>query len=189
MSKEEAPAPKKLHPDSEYIMQQNIGPIIAKGLATVYKEKPHNPVDFFAKWLLQQSNILKANEKEARNIAKVEDLKKKEAYEKMIIEKAKEEKKKLRAVQDEKIDAFKKKIQESDDLYENLPDLVAHIKDFTGATACYVGVVDKPIKGIKKGLLEDDNDTAHLIPGARSQISILHASEGYEEIMKDEVIL
>jgi hypothetical protein len=49
--------------------------------------------------------------------------------------------------------------------------------------------VDKPIKGIKKGLLEDDNDTAHLIPGARSQISILHASEGYKEVMKDEVIL
>lgn len=72
---------------------------------------------------------------------------------------------------------------------DNLPDLVDYIKDFTGATACYIGIVDKPIKGIKKGLLEDDDDTAHLISGARSQISILHASEGYKEIMKDEVIL
>ena len=87
-----------MHPDSEYIMQPQIGPIIAKGLATVYKEKPHNPVDFFAKWLLQQSNILKANDLEARNIAQVEDLKKKEAYEKSIEEKAKEEAKKLRKV-------------------------------------------------------------------------------------------
>lgn len=87
---------KKLHPDSEYIMQPKIGPIIAKGLATVYKEKPNNPVDFFAKWLLQQSNILKASEAEARNIIKVQDLKKKEGYEKMIVEKAKEDEKKAR---------------------------------------------------------------------------------------------
>lgn len=49
---ENPPAPKALHPDSEYIMQANIGPVIAKGLAQVYKEKPQNPVDFFAKWLL-----------------------------------------------------------------------------------------------------------------------------------------
>lgn len=50
---EDSPAPAApLHPDSQYIMQANIGPVIAKGLAHVYKEKPQNPVDFFAKWLL-----------------------------------------------------------------------------------------------------------------------------------------
>ncbi len=41
-----------LHPASEYIMQDNIGLVIAKGLSVVYKEKPKNPTDFFAKWLL-----------------------------------------------------------------------------------------------------------------------------------------
>ena len=45
------------HPDSQYIMQDKIGVVIAKGLAQVYKEKPRNPVDFFAKWLLHQSDI------------------------------------------------------------------------------------------------------------------------------------
>jgi len=53
---------KKLHPDSEYIMQNHIGDVIAKGLATVYKEKPSNPVDYFAKWLLMQSEIQKKDQ-------------------------------------------------------------------------------------------------------------------------------
>jgi hypothetical protein len=40
-------------------MQDKIGLIIAKGLSVVYKEKPKNPTDFFAKWLLSQSEIQK----------------------------------------------------------------------------------------------------------------------------------
>ena len=54
----------KLHPDSEYIMQDKVGLVIAKGLSVVYKQKPENPVDFFAKWLLQQNSIRKKNELE-----------------------------------------------------------------------------------------------------------------------------
>ena len=33
-------------------MRPDVGPLIAKGLAAVYKEKPQNPVDFLGKWLL-----------------------------------------------------------------------------------------------------------------------------------------
>lgn len=44
---------KRLHPDSQYVMQDKIGLVIARGLSIVYKEKPQNPVDFFAKWLLK----------------------------------------------------------------------------------------------------------------------------------------
>jgi hypothetical protein len=47
------PPKKPLHPDAQYIMQDSIGPVIAKALSQVYKEKPKNPVDFFAKNLLQ----------------------------------------------------------------------------------------------------------------------------------------
>ena len=43
---------QQLHPDSAYVMQDKIGLTIAKGLSVVYKQKPENPVDFFAKWLL-----------------------------------------------------------------------------------------------------------------------------------------
>ena len=54
---EESKQVRKTHPDSLYIMQDNIGLVIAKGLSVVYKEKPQNPVDYFAKWLLRQSEI------------------------------------------------------------------------------------------------------------------------------------
>lgn len=53
-----------LHPDSKYLMQDEIGLVIAKGLSVVYKEQPSNPVDYFAKWLLQQNAIKKANKNE-----------------------------------------------------------------------------------------------------------------------------
>lgn len=50
---------EKLHPEAAYVMQPGIGDVIAKGLSVVYKEKPENPVDYFAKWLLQQSDLRK----------------------------------------------------------------------------------------------------------------------------------
>lgn len=54
-----------MHPDAQYIMQDSIGPVIAKALAQLYKEKPKNPVDFFAKNLLQQNEVLKKMKVEA----------------------------------------------------------------------------------------------------------------------------
>jgi hypothetical protein len=62
-------------------MQDQIGSVIAKGLAMVYKEKPKNPVDYFAKWLLMQSQILKRDAEEKTKAKKVTYLKDKEAYE------------------------------------------------------------------------------------------------------------
>ena len=55
---------KPLHPVSEYIMQPEIGLVIAKGLSVAYKEKPNNPIDFFAKWLLLQAEIKKNENRE-----------------------------------------------------------------------------------------------------------------------------
>lgn len=40
------------HPDATYIKRDDIGVVIAKGLAVMYKTQPKNPVDFLAKWLL-----------------------------------------------------------------------------------------------------------------------------------------
>jgi hypothetical protein len=46
---------KKANPDSEYLKSDDIGKIIAKGMAVTYRAQPENPVDFFARWLLNQS--------------------------------------------------------------------------------------------------------------------------------------
>jgi len=45
------------HPDAAYIKRDDLGLVIAKGLAVMYKSQPANPVDFLAKWLLNYSSI------------------------------------------------------------------------------------------------------------------------------------
>ena len=62
-------------------MQDKIGMIIAKGLSVTYKEKPKNPIDFFAKWLLDQSDIQKRKKVEVDKEKVVKKLVKKNQYE------------------------------------------------------------------------------------------------------------
>jgi len=40
------------HQDINYLMNDQIGAVISKGLASTYEHKPKNPVDYFARWLL-----------------------------------------------------------------------------------------------------------------------------------------
>ena len=47
----------KDHPDAAYIKQDDLGLVIAKGMAVMYKSQPANPVDFLAKWLLNYANV------------------------------------------------------------------------------------------------------------------------------------
>ena len=67
---------------------------------------------------------------------------------------------------------FFKKVEESEDLNDKLQDLVDHVAENTGATAVYVGKIDKPIKGIKDGLAEDDDEDP-IAKAARDQASPL----------------
>ena len=47
------------HPDAAYLKREDIGVVVAKGLAVMYKTQPKNPVDFLAKWLLNYANVEK----------------------------------------------------------------------------------------------------------------------------------
>ena len=40
------------HPDIKYLKRDDIGAVMAKGLSETYEANPKNPVEFFAKWLL-----------------------------------------------------------------------------------------------------------------------------------------
>ena len=42
----------KRHEDISYLMGDEIGGVICMGLADTVEAKPKNPVEFFAKWLL-----------------------------------------------------------------------------------------------------------------------------------------
>jgi hypothetical protein len=43
------------HPDISYLKEEDIGVVLAKGLAEIYKSRPRDPVDHLAKWLLHYS--------------------------------------------------------------------------------------------------------------------------------------
>jgi len=40
------------HTDIKYLMQDDIGAVISKGLAATFERSPKNPIEFFGKWLL-----------------------------------------------------------------------------------------------------------------------------------------
>lgn len=52
MAKEAKGMTQLLHPDIAYLEQDEVGKVICKGLATIAKLRPNNPVDYLAKWLL-----------------------------------------------------------------------------------------------------------------------------------------
>lgn len=41
-----------IHPDVEYLKQDEVGQVISKGLAEVVKVRPPNPVNYLGQWLL-----------------------------------------------------------------------------------------------------------------------------------------
>jgi hypothetical protein len=50
---------EKEHSDITYLKKDEIGLVLSKGLSETYKVKPNNPVEFFAKWLLNHSKTQK----------------------------------------------------------------------------------------------------------------------------------
>ena len=46
--------------EADYLKGDDLGLVIAKGMAVMHKENPKNPVDFLAKWLLNYSQVEKA---------------------------------------------------------------------------------------------------------------------------------
>jgi hypothetical protein len=50
--------------DADYLKSEEIGLVIAKGMATMYNENPKNPVDYLAKWLLNYSQVERAQERQ-----------------------------------------------------------------------------------------------------------------------------
>jgi hypothetical protein len=43
------------HPDIEFLKNSELGHVVNRGLAELYKIQPKNPVTFLANWLLNES--------------------------------------------------------------------------------------------------------------------------------------
>lgn len=75
-------------PEAEYLKSNEIGLIIAKGMAVTFKVQPKNPVDFFAKWLLKEAQNKTILAEQEENMIRIKELKDKHNYDKKQIEKA-----------------------------------------------------------------------------------------------------
>jgi hypothetical protein len=58
----------------DYLKQDDIGKILAMGLAEVYRQTPKYPIDFFAKWLL---NHEKQQSEKLNELTKIKEREKK----------------------------------------------------------------------------------------------------------------
>ena len=69
-----------------------------------------------------------------------------------------------------------------------LQDLVEYLNEFTGSTSTYIAKVCKPIRGIKDGLEEDEDEDAHIIEDSDDQLNYIFYSERAAKILKDKVL-
>ncbi len=134
--------------DAEYLKGQDLGVVIAKGMAVMYKQNPKNPVDFLAKWLLNYSQVEKSQDDRAEALAVVEIQIQQhaEARAQLNTEQA-ERAKQVDQVTDEK-KQFANQIAEAHDLTDHLQALTDHLQKFTGASAVYIGKLVSPKKAI-----------------------------------------
>lgn len=174
---------KKPNPESEYLKSDDIGLIIAKGMAVTYKAQPENPVDFFARWLLNQSQQAKNQILQEEKIVKVKESREAHAKQLKVKDKEAKELDKKQEARNDKIRGFRDKVDESKDLEDELQTLVNHLKDFTGSTAVYIGKVVKP----KKAITDEDDDKAHVDEAAQPQVQFMNAS-GEHEFMVDKIL-
>lgn len=82
--------------DAEYLKSNDLGLVIAKGMAVMYKAQPTNPVDFLARWLLNLAANEKKNEDMHDQIAIVQMQLKQHAAERAELNTQEQERKKGR---------------------------------------------------------------------------------------------
>jgi len=173
----------KSHPDAQYLKQEDIGEVIAKGLAYTERTQPKNPVTFFANWLLKHSDTVKQVELDKQKYDDKQNLIEKFNSDQRLAAKAKDKTPNQEEKKEKVIEEFDTKVKESKDLADNLQELVNHLKFVSESTAVYVGKVNVPIKEIQ----EDDDDTAHIDPNAVAQIQFTHSDETHN-FMVDKIL-
>lgn len=129
----------KEHPDAEYIKSDDLGLVVAKGMAALYKNQPQNPVDYLGKWLLNYCNVEKSAQKQKEEQETVKEMLQKKAYAEMAANQEKEEREEEEKKEEDKKQEFYKKLDKSTDLVDEFQDLVNFVKLHTGSTSVYIG--------------------------------------------------
>ena len=94
--------------------------------------------------------------------------------------KEKEEELKTEKEEKAKVEDFRDRIRNSEDLSDLLQDFACYIKEHTQATGVYIGKLIKPFKEIT----DDDNDEAHIDPEATEIIKYIHATPDHDFLIE-----
>lgn len=78
---------------------------------------------------------------------------------------------------------FRKKVERSEDLTDNLQDLANYLKNSTEATGVYIGELIWP----KKKIEENDLDDAHIDNEAEEIIRYIHTTDNHEYLLKENL--
>ena len=110
----------KSHPDATYLKQDEVGLVLAKAMAHTYRAQPANPIDYFAKWLLNHSEVQKQHMRAEESLQA-----KKEVQEQYISDQRAAKKKAAAqpndsAKRENKVEAFTTRINQSSDLADEL---------------------------------------------------------------------
>merc|ERR1712072_957726 len=121
------------NPDVKYLME-HVCPTVIKGLHSLYKTQPEDPLDWLAGYLLN-SNKAKQNENDILiRKENVQKLRKEYDEQQNIITKHKEEKE-AKDLENKKIeDLCEEKLSKSEDLYDVLDVFCDHLQSFTNTT-------------------------------------------------------
>ena len=161
-----------VHPDINYLMQEEIGMVLAKGLAACYTEQPLNPVDFMGKWLKQHSKVQAIDALKIGRDKRKKESKEIEEREEKIRARVAQEAEQEKEEKETDLKEFKEKISESEDLKDNLQELCDFIQKRTGVAGVYIGEYKTPQVKVE----DKDDDQAHLPLEENPEITILHSS-------------
>ena len=163
--------------DIDYLKQAQIGEVISRGLAVLYKEQPTFPVDFLAKWLLNHSSTVLSEESYSQALFHQALLRRQEEERELEIL---TKKKKLQSEHEEKLkqeQAFQNQISLArspiEFLYEDIPQFLEQKKSFTGV---YIGELDYAWKEVGE---EEEEESAHLELGGGKRINFVGASKSH----------
>ena len=138
------------HDNIKYLQGDDIGGVISKGLADTYSAYPANPIEYFGKWLLNYNKTIKAKASEETKASEIVNLKKKREEELNEVEKNRLLDQKAKEEVVNQNDAFWKKLDDSEDLNDNLSELTNYIHRNIKATGVYIGQLEPPMKQIEE---------------------------------------
>lgn len=171
------------HEDVTFLKQDQVGGILAQGLAELYQQQPAHPIHFLGNWLLNFAATEKNKALEASKLERKLLLDAK--YQQTLEAQGENRRRKLAEIESKtNFEAdFLDKIKQSLDVDDLLSLLAEHLQGYLKASGAYVGQLEK----VKRTVTDLDDDHAHEDPEAPEVIRYVGVSKNHQH-MQDKVL-